>query len=306
MRFAVWGRKRREEELKEKIRAHLTLAEREEIESGRTRRESQAADDVLAQQAFSGQEPVGKALYVPSMGSDNWSGADKPVSIRIVGMVGHVRHWGLASDDQAKVRAQFYYPFAQVPDAFLRRWSELMSIAVRTSVPPLNAVEPLRKELRRATGGASGDQALYEVRTMEQLVGDSLARQRFLLLLFGVFAGLALLLACIGIYGVLAYLTSQRIPEMGVRIALGASAREVVWLVLRQSVAMIFAGVAVGIVGALAAARLLVHAVDGMRSVDPLTFAVLIPVLVTAALLESFVPARRASHIDPLVALRYE
>jgi ABC-type antimicrobial peptide transport system permease subunit len=226
--------------------------------------------------------------------------------MRIVGVVGHVRHWGLASDDQAKVRAQFYYPFAQVPDAFLRRWSELMSIVVRTTIPPLNVVEPLRRELRGATGGATGDQALYEVHTMEQLVSASLARQRFLLLLFGVFAGLALLLACIGIYGVLAYLTGQRVPEMGVRIALGASAGNVVWLVLRQSLGMIFSGVAAGIAGALAAGRLLAHLVDGMRPAEPLTFALMILVLVAAALFASFVPARRASRVDPLVALRHE
>jgi putative ABC transport system permease protein len=115
-----------------------------------------------------------------------------------------------------------------------------------------------------------------------------------------------LLLACIGVYGVLAYLTGQRIPEMGVRIALGASAGEVVWLVLRQSLGMIFAGVAVGIAAALAAARLSVHLVDGMRPAEPLTFAVMILVLVASALFASFVPARRASRVDPLVALRYE
>src|SRR5438067_8347200 len=99
------------------------------------------------------------------------------------------------------------------------------------------------RELR----GAAGDQALYEVHTMEQLASATLARQRFLLLLFGVFASLALLLACIGIYGVLAYLTGQRVPEIGVRMALGASAADVIWLVLRQSLGMIFTGVAVGI-----------------------------------------------------------
>ncbi len=122
-------------------------------------------------------------------------------------------------------------------------------------------VEPLRRELR----GATGDQVLYEVRTMEQLASDSLARQRFLLLLFGIFAGLALLLACIGIYGVLAYLTSQRVPEIGVRMALGASARDVMWLVLRQSLGMIFLGVAVGIPAALAAGRVLERLVEGMQ-----------------------------------------
>jgi len=141
---------------------------------------------------------------------------------------------------------------------------------------------------------------------MEQIVSSTLARQRFLLLLFGVFAGLALLLACSGIYGVLAYLTSQRVPEIGVRMALGASASEVIWLVLRQSLGMIFIGVGVGIAAALATGRLLGRLVEGMQPPEPSTFAIMIPVLVVAALFASFVPARRASRIDPMRALRQE
>src|SRR5207253_4299092 len=159
--------------------------------------------------------------------------------------------------------------FAQVPDSLLHFFSSIMSIAARTTIPPLNVVEPLRRELR----GSAGDQALYEVHTMEQLVSASLARQRFLLLLFGIFAGLALLLACIGIYGVLAYLTSQRVPEIGVRMALGASTREVMWMVLRQSLGMIAVGIGVGIAGALAAGRILERLVEGMRPMEAVTFA---------------------------------
>jgi predicted permease len=249
-------------------------------------------DDVMARQAFGGAPPIGKRLWI-GMATD---------PLTVVGVVGHVRHWGLAGDDQAKVRAQLYYPFAQVPDGLLRRWSELMSIAVRTGVAPLNIVEPLRREVR----GTGNDQVLYEVRTMEQLAGDSLARQRFLLLLFSIFAGLALLLACIGIYGVLAYLTGQRVPEMGMRMALGASASDVLWLVLRQSLGMIFVGVGLGAAAALAAGRVLERLVEGMRPVDPLTFAIMIPVLTGAALLASFLPARRASRIEPMRALRQE
>ena len=141
---------------------------------------------------------------------------------------------------------------------------------------------------------------------MDRLASDSLARQRFLLLLFSVFASLALMLACIGIYGVLAYLTSQRVPEIGVRIALGATARDVVGLVMRQSVGMIFLGVGVGIAGAWAAGRVLMRLVEGMQSTEPLSFAIMIPVLVIAALFASFVPARRASRVDPVKALRQE
>jgi predicted permease len=250
-------------------------------------------DDVLAQSAFGGEDPVGKRLWMPDMDYGPFV---------VVGVVGHVRHWGLAGDDQAQVRAQFYYPFAQLPDKFLRRWSELMSMAVRTSVAPLSVVESLRREVR----GATGDQVLYEVRTMEQLASSTLDQHRFLLLLFGVFAGLALLLACIGIYGVLAYLTGQRIPEIGVRIALGATARGVVWLVLRQSLVMIFVGVAAGIFVALAAARLLERSVAGVRSVEPLAFATMIAILAFAGLFASWLPARRASKVDPIIALRYE
>ena len=220
----------------------------------------------------------------------------------IVGVVGHVRHWGLAGDDQAKVRAQIYYPFAQLPDGFMHRWSELMSIAVRTEIPPLSALASLRSELK----GVAGDQVLYEVRTMEQLASESLAEQRFLSLLFGIFAGLALLLACIGIYGVLAYLTGLRVPEIGVRMALGATARDVIRLVLRQSLGMVFGGIAVGIVTALAAGRLLMHTVDGMQSNEPSTFIIMISVLIVAALLASFGPALRASRVDPVTALRQD
>jgi predicted permease len=248
-------------------------------------------DEVLAQHAFGGSEPVGKRLWIQAIGPT-----------KVVGVVGHVRHWGLASDDQAQVRDQIYYPFAQVPDHLMRLFASFLSMAVRTNINPLNVVEPLRRELR----GATGDQALYDVHTMEELASASLASQRFLMTLFGIFAGLALLLACIGIYGVLAYVTSQRVPEIGLRMALGASARNVMWHVLRQSLGMIFAGVVVGLATAAAAARLLQRLVAGVRATEPLTFGIMISILVAAALFASFLPARRASRVDPISALRQE
>jgi ABC-type antimicrobial peptide transport system permease subunit len=224
------------------------------------------------------------------------------VPLRIVGVVGHVRHWGLAGDDQSRVRDQMYYPFAQVPAPLLRLLSSFMSVAVRTRMPPLSVESSLHRTLR----GASGDQVLYEVRTMEQLVGASLARQRFLLLLFGIFAGIALLLASVGIYGVLAYLTSRRAPELGVRMALGATGRDIMHLVLRQSVSMVALGVVVGVAGSWGVGRLFVRLVAGMRPTEWSTVAVMTSVLVAAAMLASAVPARRASRVDVLEALRQD
>jgi predicted permease len=252
-------------------------------------------DEVLALNSFGAEDPVGKRLWIPEMGyASN--------VFEIVGVVGHVRHWGLASDDQAKIRAQIYYPFSQLPDSLMHRWSQLMSIAVRTELAPLGEVASLRSELK----GAAGDQVLYEVRTMEQLVSDSLSRQRFLLFLFGIFAALAVLLSCIGIYGVLAYLTGQRVPEIGIRIALGARPNNVMWLVLRQSIGLLVVGVALGTAAALAAGRVLLRFVEGMQPTDLSTFLVTIPVLVLAALFASFLPARRASRVDPVIALRQD
>jgi predicted permease len=259
-------------------------------------------DEVLAKNAFGSRDPIGMHLWLPGNTSPFWSGKDAPDVVRVIGVVGHVRQWGLARDDQALVRAQFYYPFAQVADGFVHRWSELMSIAVRTNIDPLSVVESLKGAVR----GATGDQVLYEVRTMEQLTDESLALERFLLLLFGIFAGLALLLACIGIYGVLAYLTGQRVPEIGVRMALGASRGAVMRQVFKQSLGMIFAGVGAGVVGALIAGHVLIHTVDGMTQTEPLTVVIMIAVLMGSALLASLVPARRASHIDPMTALRQE
>src|SRR5580658_2299507 len=248
-------------------------------------------DDVMAQRAFGVRDAIGKRLRLQFIGA-----------VQVVGVVGHVRHWGLDADDQAAVREQVYLPLAMLPDPFLRLTASGMSLVIRTGVAPMTIVEAVRRQVR----GTLRDQAIYEVRTMEQVVSGTLARQRFLLLLFGIFAGLALLLACIGIYGVLAYLTNQRVPEIGVRLALGATAADVLWMVLRQSLGMILVGAAAGLCAALAAARLLAHLVGGMQPAEPSTFAIVLAVMVSAALFASYLPARRASRVDPVSALRQE
>jgi hypothetical protein len=250
-------------------------------------------DENLARHAFGAQSAVGRYLWTASTGT---------TPVQIVGVVGHVRHWGLAGDDQSRVHDQIYTPLSQVPAPLLHFFSSVMSITVRTKTPPLNVVEPLRHELR----GAAGDQAIYEPRTMEQLASASLDRQRFLLSLFGMFGGIALILASVGIYGVLAYLTGQRVAEFGVRMALGATVRDVVGLVLRQCLQMIVVGLGAGILAALAAGSVLPRLVQGMQPVHGATFAIMIPLLVASALVAGFVPALRAGRVDPVRALRQD
>ncbi len=247
-------------------------------------------DDVMAEQVFGGRNPIGQSLWI-DLGND-------PATI--IGVVGHVRYWGLASDDQSAVRSQIYYPFAQVPDALIRRWSQLMSIAVRTSVEPAAVIEPLR----RAVAGDARDQVLYQMQTLEELASASIAPQRFLLWLFGIFSAMALTLACIGVYGVLAHLTSQRVPEMAVRMALGSSASGVRWLVLRQSLGLVAVGILIGMAGTMVSDRVLSRLVDGALPAGLSSIAVATPVLVFAALVASVVPARRASRVDPAAVLK--
>lgn len=247
-------------------------------------------DETLAGEAWPNEDPIGKHI---------WFGiSDAPATV--IGVVGHVRQWGAADDDQAQVRAQLYYAFAQVPDALVKRWSDLMSIAVRTSGDPLAMAEPLAREVR----GQTGDQVIYEIHTMEDLARASLAQQRFLLLLFGIFAGLALLLASLGIYGVLAYLTGRRVTEIGVRMALGATAADVARMILRQSLRMTMIGIVAGAAGAFGAARVIERLVEGARPVDASTFGIAVAIFLLVAFCASFLPARRASRIDPMSALR--
>ena len=246
-------------------------------------------DENLARHAFGRTDVIGKRL---------WSRAIGPAPLLIIGVVGHVRHWGLAGDDRSRIQDQMYISVGQIPDQLLHFFSSVMSVAIRTEADPLNLLEAVQREAR--SGGAT----LYDVHTMQQLVRSSLDRQRFLVRLFGVFAALALLLACVGIYGVMSYLTRERVREIGVRMALGATAREVVHLILRRALVMVAAGATAGVLAGLAGSRLLTRFVEGMRPAEPVVFATTVAVLMISALAASFLPARRASRIDPVKALR--
>ncbi len=250
-------------------------------------------DEKFARHAFAGEDPLGKLLWIPGVGSG---------PVQVVGVVGHVRKWGLAKDDLSPVQDQFYYPLAQLEDSIVPIYSTFVSMVVRTGVSPLSALPELQQQVR----GSTGDQSLYDINTMEQLASASLAEQRFLLLLFGIFSGLALLLACVGIYGVLAYLLSQRVPEFGVRLAMGATSSDIVRLVLRENLVIILSGMAIGVATSWGSGRVLRDLVPAAQTSQLLILVVILPVMITVSLLASYIPARRAAKVDPMVALRYE
>lgn len=248
-------------------------------------------DESLARHAFGNRNAVGQYLWIEFIGR-----------ARIVGVVDHVRYLGMYGDETSQIKDQVYVPLNNLPDSFLEN-ANSMQVFVRTIGAPSSTIsDALRRQIRK--GGH--DQAAWNIHSLQDLVNASLARQRFLLTLFGVFAALALLLAVIGIYGVLAWLTAQRVPEIGVRMALGATSAQVVRLVFRESLGMILAGIVMGTLASLGAARVLESLKAGVQGGDPLSFTVMILVLVFAAVLAIWIPARRAVRIDPAVSLRHE
>jgi predicted permease len=248
-------------------------------------------DDVLARHIFPGQDPIGRQISLMAVGP-----------VQIVGVVGHVKHWGLDSDDTNKIRDQIYFPVLQVPDKFLSEAVAGLTLMLRTSPEPLSLVNAVRSEV----AGPTRDQPIYAVRTMEQIISGSLAERRFTMLLLIIFAATALLLAAVGIYGVMSYAVTRRTHELGIRAALGASRMEIVGLVLRQGMKLAAIGMAAGLVAALALTRLMAGLLYGVRPADPVTLVAVTLLLGGIALLACYIPARRATAVDPVVALRCE
>jgi predicted permease len=248
-------------------------------------------DEVLAEHFFPGQDPVGKQLQLYMLGP-----------AEIVGVVGHVKHWGLDADDSARIRDQLYFPFFQIPDQFMRQAKTGLRLVLRTGSNPVGVVSAVSKQVM----GPGRDQPVYNVNSMEQLISSSVARRRFLRMVLVIFAGLALTLAAIGIFGVISYSVSQRTHEIGIRMALGAERRDVLALVGCQGLTLALAGVAIGLVAALGLTHFITGMLYGVRPTDPLTFVAVSLTLTSVALLASYIPARRATKVDPMVALRYE
>jgi putative ABC transport system permease protein len=249
-------------------------------------------DDVFARKFFPDQDPIGKHIFLGNKGG----------RAEIVGVVGHVKQWGLDSDDKQSLRAELYFPYMQLPDAAMVLSWNGTGVMIRFDPRTRN----LEQSIRSAIEGISNEHVVSRPQTMEQVVSQSLAAQRFSMTVLSIFAVLALALASVGIYGVVSYLVGQRRQEIGVRMALGAGRLDVLCMVLGDGARMTLAGIGIGIVAALILTRSMASMLFGVQPTDPLTFAVVAVFLSGVALLACYVPARRASRVDPIVALRYE
>ncbi len=256
-------------------------------------------DEVMAKGLFPGQDPVGQSIRI-AVPEGFAPGLDQPREI--VGVVGHVKHFGLDTDARSKIQYQIYLPLMQLPDQVMPLVAGGMAIMVRTTVDPLS----LLSAVRRKVSEVGDDQPVFDVRTREQIVSDSVAARRFSMLLLGVFAGLALVLAAVGIYGVISYTATQRTHEIGIRMALGAERSDVLRLVVGHGLRLLLIGVSAGLAAALGLTRLMSSMLYGVRPTDIATFADVSLLLAGVAILASYLPARRATRVDPMVALRYE
>ncbi|HKS29938.1 MAG TPA: ABC transporter permease [Pyrinomonadaceae bacterium] len=244
-------------------------------------------NEAMAREFFKDKEPLGARL--------RWARGEQQQWVTIVGVVGDVHHFGLNQPDEPAV----YTPYAQTAFAW-KRWQYLV---VRSNAQsPASLVESVKKQV----WSIDSQLPLTKVRTLREVVAKSMTPQRFYMTLLGIFAGVALLLACVGIYGVISYSVTQRTHEIGIRMALGASARDVLGMVLRQGMLLTVAGVAIGLLASFALTRLMAAMLFGVTATDPLTFVSVSAILAAVALLSCYLPARRATRVDPMVALRYE
>jgi predicted permease len=252
-------------------------------------------DSDFAEMYFSGSDPIGETL----------SAGFAPIGpCRIVGVVGHVKVFGL--DDAAKsIQNEAYLSLYQDPDEWVASAYPDATVVVRTSLAEANVLP----EIKNSVNAAGGDQPVYHVQTMQEIASQSMASQRFPMILLGAFAGLALLLAAVGIYGVISYSVAQRTHEIGIRMALGADGREVFRMVIGDGLRLTFAGLAIGLATAVVLARFLSsfsRLLYGVGASDPVTFAGVSVMLAGVAIFACYIPARRAARVDPMVALRYE
>jgi putative ABC transport system permease protein len=245
-------------------------------------------NDTLARQYWPNENPVGKRLM---WGRLNPASKTPPKWITVVGVVHDTKLYGLANP----ARLEVYDPLRQDVN-------NDMDLIVQSRLDP----STLTSEIRSAIGAIDKDQPIFAIATMNKLVGDDVSAPRLTLVLLGLFGGLAMVLAAIGIYGVISYSVGQRTREIGVRMALGAQPREVLCLVLGQGGRIALIGIAIGIVAAFGLTRLMSSLLFSVSASDPATFAAAAILLALVAIIACYIPARRAMRVDPMVALRYE
>jgi predicted permease len=249
-------------------------------------------DESFADKYFPHQDPIGKHI--------NLKAIDKP--LEIVGVAGHVKQWGLDSDDKETLHAQLYCPFMQMADKEMQETNRGVDVVLRSD----NAHRAALDSIRNAIAMMNRQQFIYNLQTFDEIISKSLAAQRFSMILLGVFAALALLLASVGIYGVISYVVGQRTHEIGIRLALGAEPLHILRLILGRGGVLALTGVGLGLASALGLTRLMASLLYGVRATDPLTFVGVAILLTLIALAACYIPARRATKVDPMVALRYE
>ena len=238
-------------------------------------------NQTMARRFWPDETPIGKQV---KMAEDGTAGT-------IIGVVGNAKHFWLEEES----RPQMYSVYSQMPGLFA-------TLVIRTEVEPMTLAEAVRQ----AVWNVDSDQPMWKVRTVEFLLDRSIADKRFLIVLMSIFAALALLLTIIGLYGVISYLVNQRTQEIGIRMALGAQARSILGMVLRQGMTLVLLGVALGLAAAWLLTRLMATLLYGISTSDPLTFTGVALLLTLVALLSCYLPARRATKVDPMIALRYE
>ncbi|MFY9532157.1 MAG: ABC transporter permease [Candidatus Acidiferrales bacterium] len=249
-------------------------------------------DDVFARTYFPHENPIGKHIHLAGFN----------VQAEIVGVVGHVKQWGLDADAKSAIEAQFDYPFMQLPEKLMPLAADAVAVVLRTEGDPTAVMGSVRRAVEEIDPG----EVVYNVQTMDEVVSNSFAARRLSMILLDVFAALALALACVGIYGVISYLVGQRTHEIGVRMALGAQRSDVLRLVIGHGARMALIGVAIGIGASLGLTRLMANQLFGVSAHDPLTFAGVAMLLIIVAVVACYIPARRAMRVDPMIALRYE
>ncbi|HYG08780.1 MAG TPA: ABC transporter permease [Pyrinomonadaceae bacterium] len=246
-------------------------------------------DEMFVSRFFPNADPIGKRLRV---------GGDRAPLRNIVGVFKHIKHYG--PDEEGRV--EIFTPYKQVPAENFAASNRSLWLAVKTKGDPTSLAPAIRNEVLQM----DKDQPISNVGTMEQIVAATVAPQKFATWLLAVFAASAMLLAAVGIYGVMAYTVTQRTHEIGIRMALGAGRRDVLRMVVSQGMKLAFIGVAIGLVGAFALTRLMSSLLYGVSATDPLTYGGVSVLLATVALLACLIPARKATRVDPMIALRYE